>query len=127
MKKIDLSDTSIKGFKENHFMMLALLSQDIPLNPIKTKILLYLLKNINKEKTISDISRDLKIDYKNTRRYVEYFNNKGIVKLNPEKPSQGKKVLVSINQGYGWKIGNDLPLTLRDIKKSKVTRESAKD
>ena len=127
MKKIDLSDTSMKGFKDNHFMMLALLSQDIPLNPIKTKILLYLLKNIDKEKTISDISRDLKIDYKNTRRYVRYFNNKGIVKLNPEKPSQGKKVMVSINQGYGWKVGDEAIMTLRDIKKSKITKETAEN
>jgi hypothetical protein len=53
--------------------------------------------------------------------------NKGIVKLNPEKPSQGKKVMVSINQGYGWKIGDEAIMTLRDIKKRKVTRESAEN
>lgn len=80
----------IKGFIE------ILLSKGVPLNENKVKILEYLIKN--KEASISEISRELKIDYKNTHRYIQQFKKAGAVKLNPNELSRGKKVMVSLNR-----------------------------
>lgn len=46
--------------------------------------------------SISEISRELGLDYKNTHRYVKNLHKLGWVKLEPPTFSQGKKVIVSL-------------------------------
>ncbi len=81
------------------FLFLSSINEKISINPIKKKILSYLW--YKKEGiSISQISHILKIDYKNTWRYIKDFQKQKIVILDPATPSQGKKVLVSINHNY---------------------------
>jgi len=101
---------------------LIIASQNIDLNSAKIKILIYLFKNKEKEVSISQISKDLKIDYKNTWRYVKELHDYNFINLNPETPSQGKKVLVSINKEY--KLNDGKKTIILKKKKNKKGQDS---
>ncbi len=51
-----------------------------------------------KKLTISEISKMSNIDYKNAHRYVFKLHKKGLLNLNPEIPSQGKKVYITLSE-----------------------------
>jgi len=112
-----------KGITEIHpdlGFMLSLMKNDVSINPTKMLILGYLRENKEKKNSISDISKDLNIDYKNTWRYIKQFQKSGLVKLNPKKPSQGKKVLVSINENHDFiMMGGEKTITMKKVKNKK--------
>jgi len=112
-----------KGITEIHpdiGFMLSLMKNDVSINPTKMLILGYLRENKEKKSSISDISKDLNIDYKNTWRYIKQFQKSGLIKLNPKKPSQGKKVLVSINEGHDFiMMGGEKTITMKKIRNKK--------
>jgi len=100
--------------------MLSLMKNDVPINPTKMLILGYLRENKERKNSISDISKDLDIDYKNTWRYIKQFQKSGLIKLNPKKPSQGKKVLVSINEEHDFiMVGGKKTITMKKVKNKK--------
>lgn len=51
-----------------------------------------------KKISISEISRELNIDYKNAHRYVNKLYKDGLIILNPSKPIQGKKVDITLSE-----------------------------
>jgi predicted transcriptional regulator len=51
-----------------------------------------------KKINISEISRELNIDYKNTHRYIEKLHKDGLIILEPSKPIQGKKVYITLSK-----------------------------
>jgi len=114
---------SEEGITEIHpdiGFMLSLMKNDVSINPTKMLILGYLRENKEKKSSISDISKDLNIDYKNTWRYIKQFQKSGLIKLNPKKPSQGKKVLVSINENHDFiMIGGEKTITMKKIRNKK--------
>ena len=50
-----------------------------------------------KKMNISEISRSLKIDYKNAHRYISKLHDEKLIVLNPKEPVQGKKVYVTLS------------------------------
>jgi len=51
-----------------------------------------------KKISISEISRELKIDYKNAHRYIKRLHKDGLIILDPPKPIQGKKVDITLSE-----------------------------
>ena len=51
-----------------------------------------------KRMNISQISKELKIDYKNTHRYIHKLKNGGLITLNPSKPVRGKKIEITLSE-----------------------------
>lgn len=47
---------------------------------------------------ISEISKVLNMDYKNTHRYINKLCEKKLIILEPQKPIQGKKVYVTLSE-----------------------------
>ena len=52
----------------------------------------------DKKMTISEISKTLNMDYKNTHRYISELHKKNLLSLDPNVPSQGKKVYVILSE-----------------------------
>ncbi len=51
-----------------------------------------------KRANISEISKELSIDYKNTHRYINRLHKNKLIVLEPLKPIQGKKVYVTLSE-----------------------------
>lgn len=85
-------------------IILSLIKKDISINKNKLRIIKYLISNEGKEISISKLSKDLDIDYKNMWRYVQSFKEANIINLNPSQPSQGKEVKVDLNNKYKTSI-----------------------
>lgn len=67
-----------------------------------------------KKINISEISRELNIDYKNTHRYINKLYKDGLIILEPPKPIQGKKVYVTLSEKTLQEILDELEaITLR--------------
>lgn len=71
-----------------------LLEKGLPATLTRVDILDFIHQNISP--TISEISRGVGFDYKNTHRYIQEFKKHDIVKLTPNTPSRGKKVIVTL-------------------------------
>ena len=71
-----------------------LLKKGLSTTQIKLDILNFINENVSP--TISEISRGVGFDYKNTHRYIQEFKKHNIVKLTPNTPARGKKVFVEI-------------------------------
>ncbi|MFH1711279.1 MAG: helix-turn-helix domain-containing protein [Nanoarchaeota archaeon] len=65
-----------------------------------------------KKRNISEISRELNIDYKNTHRYVNKLHKEGLIIIEPSKPIQGKKVFVTLSEKTLSEILNELEAIL---------------
>ncbi len=61
---------------------------------------------------ISEISRLLKIDYKNAHRYVNKLHDNKLIILNPKEPVQGKKVNVTLSEKTLGEILDELEATM---------------
>lgn len=58
-----------------------------------------ILKLVYKKKVnISEISKTLNIDYKNTHRYINKLNKSGLIILDPPKTSKGKKTYITLSK-----------------------------
>jgi len=67
-----------------------------------------------KKMNISEISRELNIDYKNAHRYINKMRKDGLIILEPSKPIQGKKVYVTLSGKTLQEILDELEaITLR--------------
>ena len=67
-----------------------------------------------KKITISEISRELNIDYKNTHRYISRLHKDGFITLEPSKPIRGKKVYITLSEKALQEISDELEaITLR--------------
>ena len=51
-----------------------------------------------KRANISEISKELSIDYKNTHRYINRLHKNKLIVFEPLKPIQGKKVYVTLSE-----------------------------
>lgn len=65
-----------------------------------------------KKMNISEISRELKIDYKNTHRYINKLQKDGRIIFDPKKPTQGKKVYVALSEKTLGEILDELEATI---------------
>ena len=74
-----------------------------------------ILGKVFKKKTnISEISKELGIDYKNTHRYINKLYKDELITLEPTKPVQGKKVYVALSEKALQEILDELEaITLR--------------
>jgi len=61
---------------------------------------------------ISEISRELKIDYKNAHRYISKLHDDKLIILNPKEPVQGKKVFVTLSEKTLGEILDELEATM---------------
>ncbi len=62
--------------------------------------------------SISEISKILKIDYKNTHRYINKLSNNGLIILDPKKPMQGKKVYITLSEKTLGEILDELEASM---------------
>jgi predicted transcriptional regulator len=70
---------------------------------------LRILKLVYKKKlNISEISKTLGIDYKNTHRYIHKLNTAGLIILDPSKPSKGKTISITLSVEMLVKIKDEL-------------------
>lgn len=65
-----------------------------------------------KKMNISEISRELKIDYKNAHRYINKLHKDGRIILDPKKPLQGKKVYIALSEKTLTEILDELETTV---------------
>ena len=75
----------------------------------ETKILQLLFE---KKMNISQISKTLDIDYKNTHRYIHKLKEAGLVLLSQNKPARGKKVEIILSEKALKEILDELEATL---------------
>lgn len=74
-----------------------------------------------KKMNISEISRILKIDYKNTHRYINKLYNDGLITLDPKKPLRGKKVYITLSEKTLSEISDELEaIILRKDNKEEI-------
>ncbi|MFH1801581.1 MAG: winged helix-turn-helix domain-containing protein [archaeon] len=67
-----------------------------------------------KKANISEISRELNIDYKNTHRYIDKLWKKGLIIIEPSKSVKGKKTYVTLSEKTLQEILDELEsITLR--------------
>ena len=65
-----------------------------------------------KKMNMSEISRKLKIDYKNTHRYISKLHKDGLIILEPSKPIQGKKVYITLSKRILGEVLDELEATM---------------
>lgn len=51
-----------------------------------------------KKMNISEISKESGIDYKNTHRYIKKLSKEMMIVMDPKKPIQGKKVIITLSE-----------------------------
>lgn len=65
-----------------------------------------------KRMNISEISKELDIDYKNAHRYINKLHEDKLIVLNPKEPIQGKKVYITLSEKTLGEILDELEATM---------------
>ena len=61
-----------------------------------------------KRVNISEISKELNIDYKNAHRYINRLHKDKLIIFEPPKPVQGKKVYITLSEKTLQEISDEL-------------------
>jgi predicted transcriptional regulator len=93
--------------KKLFYALIPFLERGYNLQEIKILELIF-----EKGMNISEISRALKIDYKNAHRYVSKLSDDKLIILNPKEPVQGKKVQVTLSEKTLGEILDELEATI---------------
>lgn len=93
--------------KKLFYALIPIMEKGYNLQEIKILQLIY-----EKKMNISEISRELKIDYKNAHRYVNKLHKDGLIILSSSKPSQGKKIYITLSEKTLIEILDELETTI---------------
>lgn len=93
--------------KNLFYALIPFMEKGYNLQQIKILQLVY-----EKKMNISEISKTLNIDYKNTHRYINKLYKDGLIILEPKKPKQGKKVYVTLSERTLGEILDELETTM---------------
>jgi len=93
--------------KNLFYALIPFMEKGYNLQEIKILQLVY-----EKKMNISEISKVLNIDYKNTHRYINKLSKDGLIILDPKNPIQGKKVYITLSEKILEEILDELETTI---------------